>query len=249
MSTQPKKTRRRTDVNFETYLYKILKQVHPTIGISSSTLKSMNSLIFGLAKQISLRGLDFALLDGRRTITSREIQSAVYSIFPGELAKHAVKEGSKAVMNYNINMSSYDDNKTSKKSAGGKRSATSASTRAGVTMSVARARRIIRHLSYGGRLGTGAPVYLAAVLEYIAAEIFELSGNVSSDSKKLRINKRHVLLAIKNDEELSILFKETLFAGGVVPFVHGAFEKANSADVAAEKAEKIAKKAAKAATK
>ena len=242
MSTQPKKSRRRKDINFETYLYKILKQVHPDTGISSSTLKGMNSLVIGLAKQIVIRGLDFALLEGRRTITSREIQSAVRSIFPGELAKHAVSEGTQAVTKYNTSM--MGDDKPSKKSA--KRSATSTSDRAGLTISVARARRIIRHQSLGGRLGSGAPVYLAAVLEYIAAEILEISGNVSKDAKKVRINKRHVLLAIRRDEALSLLFKDALFAGGVMPFVHQAFKKADAADTAAEK---TSKKAAKTATK
>ena len=71
------------------------------------------------------------------------------------------------------------------------------------------------------RVGAGAPVYLAAVLEYLAAEVLELAGNASRDNKKSRIVPRHITLAVRNDEELNkFLGGVTVAAGGVLPTIH-----------------------------
>mmetsp|Transcript_3174 Transcript_3174/g.498 ORF Transcript_3174/g.498 Transcript_3174/m.498 type:complete len:98 (+) Transcript_3174:52-345(+) len=82
---------------------------------------------------------------------------------------------------------------------------TSRSARAGLQFPVGRIARFLRSGRYADRVGTGAPVYLAAVLEYLAAEVLELAGNASKDNKKSRIVPRHILLAVKNDEELNRL--------------------------------------------
>ncbi|CAG2167215.1 unnamed protein product [Oppiella nova] len=70
--------------------------------------------------------------------------------------------------------------------------------------------------NYAERVGAGAPVYLAAVLEYLAAEVLELAGNAARDNKKIRIIPRHLQLAIRNDEELNKLLSGVTIAQGNV---------------------------------
>ncbi|KAE9411755.1 hypothetical protein Angca_010197, partial [Angiostrongylus cantonensis] len=93
--------------------------------------------------------------------------------------------------------------KGGKAKTGGK--SKSRSARAGLQFPVGRLHRMLRKGNYAGRIGGGAPVYLAAVLEYLAAEVLELAGNAARDNKKTRINPRHLQLAVRNDEELNKL--------------------------------------------
>jgi histone H2A len=103
----------------------------------------------------------------------------------------------------------------------GDKKSTTASAKAGLQFPVGRIGRYLRQGKFATRMGAGAPVYLAAVLEYLCAEILELAGNAARDNKKTRIVPRHITLAVKNDEELNkLLGGVTIASGGVLPNIH-----------------------------
>ena len=104
---------------------------------------------------------------------------------------------------------------------GSAKKAVSRSAKAGLQFPVGRVARYLKAGKWATRVGAGAPVYLAAVLEYLCAEVLELAGNASRDNKKTRIVPRHIQLAIRNDEELSkLLGTVTIASGGVLPNIH-----------------------------
>ena len=107
------------------------------------------------------------------------------------------------------------------------------SSRAGLQFPVGRMHRLLRKGHYAQRVGAGAPVYLAAVLEYLNAEILELAGNAARDNKKSRIIPRHLQLAIRNDEELNkLLSGVTIAQGGVFPNIQSILLPKKTADEA-----------------
>ena len=118
---------------------------------------------------------------------------------------------------------------------GSKKKAQSKSAKAGLTFpvtptaitanpnpnQVARIGRGLRNMRLAKRYGAGGPVYLTAVIEYMAAEVLELAGNACRDNKKKRVTPRHLVLAIRNDEELNkFLGGVTIASGGVLPNIH-----------------------------
>ncbi|KAJ8318016.1 hypothetical protein KUTeg_003107, partial [Tegillarca granosa] len=104
---------------------------------------------------------------------------------------------------------------------GKKKKALSKSAKAGVLFPVARMQRYLKRDTHHFRIGSGAPVYMAAVIEYLTAEILELAGNAARDNKKGRVTPRHILLAVANDEELHrLLANVTIASGGVLPKIH-----------------------------
>lgn len=200
-----KKTKVRSgDLKFDLYIFKVLKQVHPDTGITTVAKDQLNAVVNYIGEALASRAVELSTKSGRATVTTRDVQSAVRMEYPGELSKHAVSEGTKAVTKYNANAEEKG----------------SASAKAGLQFPIARTRKFFD--PYKKRVGNAAPVYLAAVLEYLVAEIVELSGNAARDGKKVRIVVRHLYMAIEGDEELNRMFRDMhieLSGTGVMPHI------------------------------
>ena len=212
--------RSRNYTSYSTYIYKVLKQVHPDMGMSNTAMSIMNAFVLWIGEQACNIIGGLIMSTKKNTVTSREVQTAIRLILQGELAKHAVSEGTKAIMKYNASQSKSAT--TSKKIVKGYGSKESRSHRAGLQFSVTRLENMLRTQVPGGpRVGAGAPVYFAAVMEYLVAEILELAGNGARDSKRARVIPRDITLAVRNDLELdTLLRKVTIPAGGVLPNLH-----------------------------
>lgn len=99
-ASEKKKRSKKRKESYSIYIYKVLKQVHPDTGISSKAMSIMNSFVQDIFERIANEASRLAQYNKRSTVTSREIQTSVRLLLPGELAKHAVSEGTKAVTKY-----------------------------------------------------------------------------------------------------------------------------------------------------
>jgi histone H2A len=213
-------------LDFRMYISKILKQIHPDIGITQVTKDELNSWINFIGKSIAKKAIVLSASAKLKTVSSREIQSAIKLILNGELAKHSNSEGIKAVTKFNSS------------SAGPVGKKISSASRAGLILPPARCKKFFS--VYKFRISMGAPIYLAAVLEYLTAEMLELSGNVAKFNKKVRITPRHMTLAEKNDKEfnrLSIELGIRIAGGGVIPNIHSILLKSKKQKKTSRKAE------------
>ena len=95
-----KKARKKSTESFTIYIYRVLKQVHPDTGITKKSMSIMNSFINDIFEKICAEAARLVRYSKKTTLSSREVQSAVRLLLPGELAKHAVSEGTKAVTKY-----------------------------------------------------------------------------------------------------------------------------------------------------
>jgi histone H2B len=99
-TTDGKKKKKSRKESYASYIYKVLKQVHPDVGISNKAMSILNSFVNDIFERIAGESSKLAIYNKKSTISSREIQTAVRLLLPGELAKHAVSEGTKAVTKY-----------------------------------------------------------------------------------------------------------------------------------------------------
>ena len=92
--------RRKANYTFSIYIYRVLKQVHPDTGVSKRAMSILNSFVSDTFERIASEAGRLVKYNKRQTMTAREVQTAVRLVLPGELAKHAVSEGTKAVTKY-----------------------------------------------------------------------------------------------------------------------------------------------------
>jgi len=179
------------------------KQVHPELQLSEKARNVTCDFVYDLFLRICLESENICRLINRGCITSREIQTATRLVLPGELAKHGVSEGTKAVTKWNAS--------TAEEGEG----------HSGLTFPENKIAGLLKE-HWLGRVGVGSGIYLAAVLEYMCAELLELSGNAAKEDKDSpdEIKPRHIMLAIRNDEEFNRLCRTAVIPDcGALPHI------------------------------
>ena len=219
-------------VNFQEYILKVLKQIHPDLNLSKNVKSQINSFLNVLGEKIAekssfLSNSSMSVIkrktkkeslekpvnkNKQHTIRIKDIQSASAIIFGlyNLLYTHAKSEGTKAVNKYLLTTS------------GSKTEHISRTKRAKLLFSVSRVEKMLR-MSHNGRVANLACVYLSAILEYITAEILELAGNNSKLLKRTTISSRSLMHIMQDDEEINNLTTKInwrVIGGGVIPHIH-----------------------------
>lgn len=208
--------------DFESFISKICKQIHPDIRLSTDVKIQINYFVNYLGKIISQYALFLSSYEFHqqgdknkiRTISSRDIITAVKIIFPSNLANRSVEEMEKFVTIFTNNINA-------EKNVNEKKVAKSRSSRAGLFYPVHKFENIIRN-NGAQRVSGTAGVCLTAALEYISTEILELSGNSAIDNKRT-VRARDLMQSIKYDDDLNRLFKDInmeIIGGGVPVNIH-----------------------------
>jgi histone H3/H4 len=190
-SSRSSSRKSRKGINFDKYILIVLKQVHPDLSIDENTMKDVNYFLNLVG--VALVKEAVSTLSGKIILTDRNVRLGIENFLTGNLKTHAIFNGQKAVTTFTTAI----DRGTRE-------------SKAGLQFSISLAEKIIRH-NYNGRVGAVAPIYLAGVLEYFAAELLELSGNLVRDSGKNTIEVDYLKSAIENDGELKKLAKDINF--------------------------------------
>jgi histone H2A len=200
---------------FEIYISKVLKQVCDNSGITLNCKQQLNSALCIITKHISNTALNIVIASKKKTITAKEISSAIKMTFSGILLDNSLNEGNNAIQNYK----DFD-----KKEIQEEKLLLCKQIKAGVIFSPSLVEKFLRQFGYIKiMVNSLAPVYLAAVLEYLTYEILDISNELCKENKKVRINIRDMELAVRTDNELNNLFIKlniNLLGGGVIPFIH-----------------------------
>lgn len=244
--------RKKKDVSYSTFIYKILKKGHPALGISNRGMAIMNGVV-RYTLHIMLNELRTLDQFNSGPVTARDVQTAVKLNFPLELAKRIIVEGTKAVTRYqagsNTPPSGYnehaekivgtaDENSDddSEKQLPGLGVALSRSQKAGVVFPVGRIHGLVKEqFGKGNSVGATGAVYIAALLDYMVAQVLEGAAKATQENSTVSITPRHIMFAIRQDEELDRLFAKCVIAGaGVVPYLHPALLRKQFADPTGE---------------
>ena len=205
---EDKKRHRKRHESWNISIRKVLAKVHPGSKIDRPSKLMMNDILNQLNQRLSKLAVKMCDHASKKTVSAGDVQTATRVALTSNLAKHAVNSAVKSVKLYTDN------------AAGDKEKPLSRSSRAKLVFPVSKVDRILKKnaLHKNGRLGDTAPVYLASVLEYLAAELLELSGSAAANRKTTQISPRDIMFAIRNDNELNSLFKRHHILGaGVVP--------------------------------
>lgn len=178
--------------NFNLYISRILKQVHPTSSLKNQSRALINKLIVDLTRRLAEASSDLNKTSKRKTISTKDVIAASSLILNGHIVKHA-----KNAMLRNVKIA---DDMISQ----GKRV-----TNKTFPIPISRAKTFLYERSK--RVTMGAGVAVATFIEYLISEILELAGNAARDQKRITISPQHISVAIHDDEELRNIFKTMNF--------------------------------------
>ena len=200
---------------FEIYISKVLKQICENCGITFNAKQQLNSFICIFCKYISNISSDLTIFGKRKTISEREIINTLKIILTGELLKNSLTEGEKSINNFKNSMQKG-----------------SRQNKANIIFSPSIVEKFLRNFGNTNLMVTStAPVFFAAVLEYLCYEILDLSSIYCKDDKRARITIRDMEISVRNDYELNNLFIKlniSFLGGGVIPFIHSSMLKKSS---------------------
>ena len=198
---------------FETYISKVLKQVSDKNGITSNSKQQLNSMVCIIAKEISSTVILLTEIAKKKTLSHKEVSNAISILFSGDLAANSIREGVKSV-----------EKSQNKKSNNQSSKGSSRQDKAGIIFPPSIAEKFLRNFGLSNVMVTStAPVFLASVLEYLVAEILDLSSKSANQNKRIRITIRDLQLSVRQDQELNELFTKldiSFLGGGVVPYIH-----------------------------
>lgn len=223
-------------LTFNTYIHRALKIVRPDINIAKTASRQLDSFIKICSARISTIAIQLAHSAGRHTVSVEDVETATQLVLFGELCENAMTAAAAAVERYDNN-----EGEVSNKAV-----------RSGLSFPPHISEKFLRlqdsaSESAASKLNVGqrSPVYMAAAIEYITAEILELAGQSAIDNNRLTITVRHLLLATHNNLELCSLLENLNFnwlGGGVFPYLNPAIIPSK------EKQRKLAAKRRKART-
>ena len=177
------------ELNLEAGIRTVMKQIHPDLRVSKKYIDEVNFVIIKLLKELVKNALIITKSCGHTEVTGKSMMAATSVTLSEILGKFASNEGTKAVNRFN----SYDDKDRSTRAY-----------KAGLSISVSKVEAAIRSiLPKRNRLSKVAVIYASGVLEYITAEVNELSGRAAQNDNKTTVTDKNFAKAFKDDKELA----------------------------------------------
>lgn len=233
-AAEPVETGRHTDpLNYTKYVRDISKELHPEMNISADIITAVNQLLVDVAKSVIRTADAMAAADKTLTLNLKEIKAAIPGILPASLIDHVLGFADSAVQKYDAKLLDGVKRRRSNSPRDAAAPATPAaaapaspapaapvaaavpapakpkvarSTRAGLTIPISRVEAMIRMLSATKRVGAGGPVYLAAVLDFLAQDLLEATAYQTEADRIRTLKLRHLVAALCHDPELRRLF-------------------------------------------
>jgi len=198
--------------SFKVYIVRLLKVVQPGIRLTSSAAEAMDSILRVIADRLVDRSLVLTTGDDKKTISEREIQTAVQLVFPEAFARDSIQ--------FSNNILSVYEKSEVERQAQPVEKAQTRESRCGLIFSVSAAEKYVRRFGQVGlHVSYGTPIVLAAILEYFTTQLLRETGDVTKSAKKITISVRHLFLASNKDSNLAFVHNlgVVFLEGGVEP--------------------------------